>query len=160
MAVRAPLARSAVTPRAGPMRLRGVARSTPNRCASALAEAACWAAKVATASRSGSARRRLSRSRASRPSQILACATARTRISWAAASSQAGGRAPTIAVQMRASAASSSAGGAGRSPGRAGGTTASDTLDLRPRAIRTLPCDTRCQYTLCGRRLASGKRAD
>src|SRR6516165_6538143 len=46
-----------------------------------------------------------------------------------------GGNAPTIARQIRSSMASSSAGGAGRSPGRTGGTTASEIPDLRPRAI-------------------------
>src|SRR5215813_6383176 len=47
-----------------------------------------------------------------------------------------GGNAPTIARHIRSSAASSSAGGAGRSPRRTGGITAREIPDLRPRAIR------------------------
>jgi hypothetical protein len=40
---------------------------------------------------------------------------------------------------MRASVTSSSAGGAGLSPGRTGGITASEMPDLRPRAIEDAP---------------------
>ena len=69
------------------------------------------------------------------------CTTARTKTCWAPALNQVGDSAPTISRQMPASAWSRAGGGAGRSPGRAGGTTASDTADLRPRAIRTLPFD-------------------